>query len=140
MANRHARSGSAIMVSRLQGTPLPFPPFPLADQSSMAKRLSVIVSQGQSSNPAKRQLEEDIAAVEEARQQKSVSLNKEARIAEREERQAGRLERENARRLAAGLEAVESFDDIEDSEKPDVLSWVSVLRFFSRNTAVGFCA
>jgi carboxyl-terminal processing protease len=66
-------------------------------------------------------LVQNIAAVEEARQRTSVSLNEATRIAEREQRQAERLERENARRAAIGLEAVASFDDIEDVEQPDIL-------------------
>ena len=66
-------------------------------------------------------LMQDIAAVEEARQKTSVSLNMDARVAEREQRQADRLQRENERRAATGLEAVESFDDIEDTDQPDIL-------------------
>ena len=64
---------------------------------------------------------QDIAAVDEVRTQTTVSLNKEARIAEREQRQAERLQRENNRRVAIGLDPVESLDDIEIDDQPDVL-------------------
>ena len=63
----------------------------------------------------------DIAAADEARTQTTVSLNKEARIAEREDRQAERLQRENDRRVAAGLDPVEALDDIDAAEQPDIL-------------------
>lgn len=63
----------------------------------------------------------DIAAVDLARTQRSISLNRDERVAEREERQAARLTRENERRVAMGLEPVESFDDIETENLPDIL-------------------
>jgi len=63
----------------------------------------------------------DIAAADEARTQTAISLNKDARIAERERRQAEHLERENHRRVAMGLEPVESLDDIEIEDQPDIL-------------------
>ena len=63
----------------------------------------------------------DIAAVDLARTQRSISLNKDERVAEREERQAARLTRENERRVAMGLEPVESFDDIDTEDLPDIL-------------------
>lgn len=63
----------------------------------------------------------DIAAVESTRTQRSISLNKAERIAKREARRAERLMRENDRRVAAGLEPVESFDDIDSEDLPDIL-------------------
>ena len=63
----------------------------------------------------------DIAAVDSARTQRSISLNKNDRIKEREIRQAGRLSRENTRRTAMGLETVETFDDIDIEDLPDIL-------------------
>jgi carboxyl-terminal processing protease len=63
----------------------------------------------------------DIAAVDLARTQRSISLNRDERVAEREERQAARLTRENERRVAMGLEPVESFDDIDTENLPDIL-------------------
>lgn len=72
-------------------------------------------------DPDMNYLMRDIEAVDEARTQTTVSLNKEARIAEREERQAERLQRENDRRIAVGLEAVESLDDLAVEDQPDIL-------------------
>ena len=63
----------------------------------------------------------DIAAADEIRTQTTVSLNKVARIAEREERQAERLKRENDRRVAAGLEPVASLEDLDVEDQPDIL-------------------
>jgi len=62
-----------------------------------------------------------IRAAEEMRSQKTISLNMEARRAEREQDLADRLKRENDRRLALNLEPVESLDDIEADDLPDVL-------------------
>ncbi len=63
----------------------------------------------------------NIAAVDELRSHKSISLNKEKRLAERETARLKRLERENHRRVANGLEPIESMDDIKDEEQPDIL-------------------
>jgi len=63
----------------------------------------------------------DIAAIDEFRNQKSVSLNLDVRTIERETRRRTRLERENAHRLAIGLDPIESLDDIDAEEKPDIL-------------------
>ncbi|MCP5089864.1 MAG: hypothetical protein GY949_02970, partial [Gammaproteobacteria bacterium] len=62
-----------------------------------------------------------IRAAEEMRSQKTISLNMEARRAEREQDLANRLKRENDRRVALNLEPVESLDDIEADDLPDVL-------------------
>ncbi len=63
----------------------------------------------------------DIAAVDELRAQKSVSLNKQMRLDEREKTRQQRLERENQRRIANGLEPVDSLDALKDEEQPDIL-------------------
>ena len=63
----------------------------------------------------------DIAAVDELRAHKSISLNQEKRVAERETARLKRLERENQRRVANGQEPVESMDDLKDEERPDIL-------------------
>ena len=63
----------------------------------------------------------DIAAIEEMRSQDTVSLNIETRKLEREERREKRLQRENERRAAIGLEPLESLEDMPDDEKPDIL-------------------
>ena len=62
-----------------------------------------------------------IQAAEEMTSRTSLSLNIEARRKEREQNLERQLERENERRAALGLEPVESLDDIDDEEVPDVL-------------------
>jgi carboxyl-terminal processing protease len=58
----------------------------------------------------------DIAAGKELAAQKSISLNLNGRIAENERIEEGRLARENARRMALGLEPLTSIDELQDSE------------------------
>ena len=61
-----------------------------------------------------------IRDIEEIRSRKKLSLNIEARKVEREEAIAKRLERENARRLALQLEPIESIEELEGEDAPDV--------------------
>ncbi|MDZ7643810.1 MAG: carboxy terminal-processing peptidase [Woeseiaceae bacterium] len=61
-----------------------------------------------------------IEDVQKARDQKTVSLNLEARRAEREENRQRRLERENARRAAQGMEPIATVEELEELEAPDV--------------------
>ncbi len=62
-----------------------------------------------------------IRAAEEMRSQKTVSLNIEERRAERQRDLDRRLKRENDRRTALNIEPVESLDDIDQDDLPDVL-------------------
>ena len=62
-----------------------------------------------------------IRAAEEITSRKTVSLNIDQRRQEREQNLEHRLERENERRAALGLDPVESLDDIDDEEIPDIL-------------------
>ena len=71
------------------------------------------------SNPDFQHATEEIAALEQMRSHESVSLNLEKRKAEREQRAADQLARENARRAAQGLPKLEKAADIEDV--PDAL-------------------
>ena len=64
---------------------------------------------------------ENIEVAEELREQTTISLNLEARQQEQEDRRAARLQRENNRREASGLEPLESLDDIDEEDQPDVL-------------------
>ncbi len=61
-----------------------------------------------------------IADVEKARARTSVSLNIEERRREREESRQRRLDLENARREARGLEPLASVEELEQLEGPDV--------------------
>ena len=65
-------------------------------------------------------LVEGIHDIEESRQRKSVSLNYEERQAERETNIERRLQRENTRRTALGLETIAALDDIDDADVPDI--------------------
>ena len=58
---------------------------------------------------------------EEARQRETVSLNYEHRLIEREEEVARELKRENERRKALALEPLESLEDLDEEDIPDVL-------------------
>jgi carboxyl-terminal processing protease len=61
-----------------------------------------------------------ILASKEIRDQKTVSLNIETRRTTREKQLADALALENERRMALQLEPLESLDDIEDEDVPDV--------------------
>ncbi len=74
-----------------------------------------------SSDPDVLYLLSDIAELEQARAQKYVSLNLEARIAERAARKDNQLARENRRRIARGLEPVSSMEDLSEEDEIDVL-------------------
>jgi len=61
-----------------------------------------------------------IQAGKEIREQKTVSLNIDERRSTREKQLADALQRENDRRVALQLEPLESLDDLEDEDRPDV--------------------
>jgi carboxyl-terminal processing protease len=75
----------------------------------------------QAADPDMRHLQADIAATQEIRTQKSVSLNLEDRKRERELLKSEQLARENARRSAVGLAPVDSMDKLKPEEQPDAL-------------------
>ena len=66
-------------------------------------------------------LQNGIRDVEKARARVTVSLSVEERRREREDELARRLERENERRIALNLAPIESLDDVEEDDIPDVL-------------------
>ncbi len=63
---------------------------------------------------------ESIRAAEKIRAQKTISLNMEGRRAEHEQDLQRRVDLENERRAALGIEPIESLDDIEDEDFPDI--------------------
>ncbi|MFK8053286.1 MAG: carboxy terminal-processing peptidase [Woeseiaceae bacterium] len=63
----------------------------------------------------------DLKAIKENRARDTVSLNLETRKTEREQFRGARLDRENARRKAAGLEPLPSLEALEDAETPDIV-------------------
>jgi carboxyl-terminal processing protease len=72
-------------------------------------------------NPDMRHLQDSIAAIDELRSRKQVSLNLAERRKERESEQQGQLQRENARRAAQGLPALDSLEKLKPGEQPDAL-------------------
>lgn len=66
-----------------------------------------------------RSLLADLDSFEKIRAQKKVSLNLKTRIAEREQLEKERLTRENARRVAHGLQPVAKMADITAADMPD---------------------
>jgi carboxyl-terminal processing protease len=56
----------------------------------------------------------------ESRSQETVSLSIDERRADRESNRERALELENERRMALSLEPIESFEDLEDEDRPDV--------------------
>lgn len=65
-------------------------------------------------------LVEGIRDIEEVRARKAVSLNINNRREERAETMERRLERENARRAALRLDPIESIEELEEQDAPDV--------------------
>ena len=63
---------------------------------------------------------EQIRVLEKAWDQKTVSLNIDVRRAEEAQKLAAALEAENNRRAGLGLEPLESLDDIDEDDRPDV--------------------
>ena len=72
-------------------------------------------------DPNYRFMLDGIRDLEESRARKTLSLNIETRKKEREDDMARALARENERRAALGLEALESLEDADDDDRPDVL-------------------
>lgn len=72
-------------------------------------------------DPNYRWLVADIAAINELRSQKRISLNLKTRQAERAAQDAQRLARENVRRGAQGEPALKAVDELEKTELPDIV-------------------
>ena len=74
-----------------------------------------------SNDPDFRSLLGDVAAVDQLRHQKTVSLNLKTRQAEREKLDRERLDRENARRAGRGLKPLASVEELDNGETVDVI-------------------
>jgi carboxyl-terminal processing protease len=72
-------------------------------------------------DPDFRALEGDLASLDHLRSHTTVSLNLEERRKERTKMEQERLERENQRREARGLEPLASIEDLDTSDGPDAL-------------------
>jgi carboxyl-terminal processing protease len=82
--------------------------------------LTVSHSERAKEDPNFRYLMQYIEDDREARSRKSMSLNIEARRADRESDLARALELENERRKALALDPIESLEDLDDEDRPDV--------------------
>jgi carboxyl-terminal processing protease len=87
---------------------------------SMIESLTVSHAERSKDDPNFQFQLETIRAAEKIRSQKTISLNMKARRAEHEEDLQRRLDLENERRVALGIEPIESLDDIEDDDFPDI--------------------
>ena len=93
---------------------------PGAPLDSTISSLSASHTQRSQGDPDFLYLVEGIRDIEEVRAKKTVSLNMEKRLAEREEGMNRRLERENARRAALQLEPIATIDELESLDAPDI--------------------
>jgi carboxyl-terminal processing protease len=87
---------------------------------SMIESLTVSHAERSKDDPNFQFQLETIRAAEEIRAQKTISLNMESRRAEHERDLQRRVDLENERRAALGIEPIESLDDIEDDDFPDI--------------------
>ena len=87
---------------------------------STISSLSASHNQRSQGDPDFQYLVEGIRDIEEVRAKKTVSLNIEKRMQEREESMDRRLVRENARRAALQLEPVATIEELEKMDAPDV--------------------
>ena len=87
---------------------------------SIAK-LATEESARQGRDPDYRWLVNDIAALDTLRAQKTISLNLEARRAERARLEAERLARENARRVARTEKPLQDIAELDSAKQPDVV-------------------
>ncbi len=74
----------------------------------------------QDRDPDYRWLVKDIASIDELRARRSLSLNLEERRSERAALEAARLARENERRQATGASMLNTMEELDESELPDV--------------------
>ena len=88
---------------------------------STIESLTVSQMERAKSDPNFKYLVDRTRDAEEARQRKTVSLSYEQRLTEREEEMDRALQRENDRRQALELAPLESLEDLDEEDLPDVL-------------------
>jgi carboxyl-terminal processing protease len=93
---------------------------PGAPLDSTISSLSASHNERSQGDPDFLYLVEGIRDIEEVRAKKTVSLNIENRLEEREASMNRRLERENARRAALQLEPIATIEELESMDAPDV--------------------
>ncbi len=108
----------ALPWDRIAGVPF------RTDDSSAPRSIEQLATEESTrakQDPDYRWLVSNIAALDVARQQKSVSLNLKARREERTRMESERLARENARRTALQKPVLKSIEDIDTEVMPDVV-------------------
>jgi len=101
-----------IAATDFSGNQFPYRPVPALEQRHVQRQVD---------NPDFDYLRDDIAAMQDARERVSVSLNREKREAEREQFRLQQLARENERRAAHGLEPLAKVEDLDSEEGPDFI-------------------
>ena len=92
---------------------------PAGDLSAEIQTLRADETAHSAEDPDFRYLVSDIQAFDQANKQKTLSLNLEKRKSENKRLETDRLDRENERRKALGLEPVASVDKLNDAELPE---------------------
>ena len=108
---------AALPWDRIAGVPF------RVDTQGFAPIATLAVEEGARAqrDPDYRWLVANIAADESLRQRRTISLNLKERQADRTRLEAERLGLENSRRLAKGLPAVKTIEELEASEAPDIV-------------------
>jgi carboxyl-terminal processing protease len=91
------------------------------DLKSMTASLDKLHQERTANSPDFRYLREDIAALDEMRSQKTLSLNLKTREAERKRMESERLERENTWRAAHDVKPAKSLEEIKDDAAAGIL-------------------
>jgi carboxyl-terminal processing protease len=91
------------------------------DLKSMTASLEKLHQERTANSPDFRYLREDIAALDEMRSQKTLSLNLKTREAERKRQESERLERENTWRAAHDVKPAKSLEEIKDDAAAGIL-------------------
>jgi carboxyl-terminal processing protease len=91
------------------------------DLKSMTASLEKLHEERTANSPDFRYLHDDIAALDEMRSQKTLSLNLKTREAERKRMEGERLERENTWRAAHDVKPAKSLEDIKDDAAAGIL-------------------
>jgi len=94
---------------------------PRGELSAVIETLATEHRARRSDDPDFQYLLDNIEAIEERRERKSISLNLEARREENRRIDEQRLRLENERRVALGLEPAETLEEIDEEDAPDVL-------------------
>ena len=115
------RIGESVRESALPWDTIPTARFRAGEPlDTTIQSLIVAHSERAEDDPNYQYLMRNIEADHEARSRDSVSLNIDTRRTERETNSERALELENERRAALSLEPIESLEELEDDDRPDI--------------------